>query len=397
MDSPYRPGFGTRPPFLAGREDLLNRQLAILSQVANSGLAAPFVTIYVGPRGVGKTTLLREIARRAADQTKLIPVWIGFDGHSDNVKGLAEALAQTITPLKSKARSLAYNFKKQLAQLSVEVSVPGLKVNSQGAEQPKDTLIPRRALTEILRSAAALTSKRKDSNGLLLVIDELQAAPMADLDIILNAVADLYRDDPEPPIAVVAAGLANTAETVAQATSFSERSDFQRVGRLGTDDSIQALLEPSLALGVMWEEPGVQKILERANGFPYLIQSLANEAWLLANPSPGSAIAAKTVDLAVEKVTATLEDGMFRSRYLSISNGEKALVEAIAQVSDSLGVATTREITALLKTTTPALSRTRESLISKGLIEAVGTGKLRFTIPGFGEYVLERTQFTDAE
>jgi predicted transcriptional regulator len=46
-----------------------------------------------------------------------------------------------------------------------------------------------------------------------------------------------------------------------------------------------------------------------------------------------------------------------------------------AAIAAELGVATT------------AVSRPRQQLIDGGYIEAVGHGKLRFTIPGFAAYI----------
>lgn len=40
--------------------------------------------------------------------------------------------------------------------------------------------------------------------------------------------------------------------------------------------------------------------------------------------------------------------------------------------------------------TTPQLSTARKALIDKGLIEATGQGRLRFTMPGFAEFVRDQ-------
>ncbi len=45
------------------------------------------------------------------------------------------------------------------------------------------------------------------------------------------------------------------------------------------------------------------------------------------------------------------------------------------------------EIAAPLETPTTSISRVRQELIDRGLIEPAGRGKLRFTIPGFGTYL----------
>lgn len=42
--------------------------------------------------------------------------------------------------------------------------------------------------------------------------------------------------------------------------------------------------------------------------------------------------------------------------------------------------------------TTPQLSRVRQTLLDKGLIEAVGQGRLRFTMPGFAEFLRQQAE-----
>ena len=56
--SPYTPGAGTRPPYLAGRQRVLeDAEKSLISAV--NGYPQKSV-IYYGLRGVGKTVLLRK-------------------------------------------------------------------------------------------------------------------------------------------------------------------------------------------------------------------------------------------------------------------------------------------------------------------------------------------------
>ena len=53
--SPYRPGFATQPPLLAGRQHLLQ---LVETAVRTSGNRRQSFQVLYGPRGVGKTVLL---------------------------------------------------------------------------------------------------------------------------------------------------------------------------------------------------------------------------------------------------------------------------------------------------------------------------------------------------
>src|SRR5580704_11047092 len=65
--SPYRPGYNQRPVVLAGRDYILAAADEALAVAALEGRTPPALLV-VGPRGVGKTVLLGEIADRAADR-----------------------------------------------------------------------------------------------------------------------------------------------------------------------------------------------------------------------------------------------------------------------------------------------------------------------------------------
>lgn len=90
---------------------------------------------------------------------------------------------------------------------------------------------------------------------------------------------------------------------------------------------------------------------------------------------------------ATAEVQQSLDAGMFRGRWGKATDAERDLLVAIAQVIGEDGIALTRHITALLGKSTPQLSTARKALIDKGLIESTGTGRLRFTMPGFADFV----------
>jgi hypothetical protein len=79
---------------------------------------------------------------------------------------------------------------------------------------------------------------------------------------------------------------------------------------------------------------------------------------------------------------------MFRGRWVKASVGEQNLMAAVACASDDSGLARVGDVAALLGVPTTGVSRPRKSLIDKGVLEPGGFGLLRFTMPGFAEYVL---------
>lgn len=63
--SPYRPGAGTLPPVLAGRDRLLQRLMLGLNDVAAVGRVRTQDVILIGPRGVGKTVAVSAYGEQA--------------------------------------------------------------------------------------------------------------------------------------------------------------------------------------------------------------------------------------------------------------------------------------------------------------------------------------------
>ena len=63
--SPYRPGFATQPPLLAGRQHLLQ---LVETAVRTSGNRRQSFQVLYGPRGVGKTVLLDRYAAIAIER-----------------------------------------------------------------------------------------------------------------------------------------------------------------------------------------------------------------------------------------------------------------------------------------------------------------------------------------
>ncbi|MCL2780536.1 MAG: hypothetical protein FWD74_03425, partial [Actinomycetia bacterium] len=209
------------------------------------------------------------------------------------------------------------------------------------------------------------------------------------LVVIANAIQDALATT-AVPLAVFAAGLPNSPEVVMAAASFTERFDFRTLGPLDHAAAERALLEPALAQRVTWQTAAASAVLDAASGSPYLIQRLGDEAWLLADPAPGGEIALKHARAAVDDVRDSLGAGMFRGRWVKASQAEREFMVAVAQTAGMNGVARTRDLTALLGKTTPQLSQVRRTLLEKGLVETVARGELRFTMPGFAEFVLSQ-------
>ena len=90
--NPFVPGYGSLPPFLAGRESEQHELLRLLAYV-QAGRGAPRDAVLSGPRGNGKTVLLRWFEREIESVGKVDVVW-----RTPSDLSSLDALATTLVP-----------------------------------------------------------------------------------------------------------------------------------------------------------------------------------------------------------------------------------------------------------------------------------------------------------
>ena len=129
----------------------------------------------------------------------------------------------------------------------------------------------------------------------------------------------------------------------------------------------------------------------RRRRLPYLIQYIGDETWNHAHPDAGAIITLRHMTAAIADVQDNLEAGMLRGRWQKTTTAEKAVLLAIAAASNNGGPATTTGVSKMLEVDTRDWSIARQSLIDKGLIEPAGYGHIRFTMPGFIDFLAALT------
>ena len=392
MDSPYQPGFGARPAVIVGRETHFARVRGALTRVRNSGEVSPAHQVFTGARGLGKTVTLA-VAGDIAVQQGFITSAAAMDRVSDNIQVLAGAIAEAVAPLQHTAAATIWARLRNAWQPCPSKSTPASSQSpppaGPGHQIRKQPASQRQMLAGLITDATAV-ARAKDHSGLVLLLDELQEAPQPQLVILANAIQDAGRV-PHTPLLVLAAGLPTTPELVMAAASFTERFDFRTLGRLDRPDAERALLEPALQHHVRWDQAAADHAIDAAGGSPYLIQYIGDETWNHAHPETGAIITLRHVTAAIADVQDNLEAGMFRGRWQKTTTAEKAVLLAIAAAADNGGTASTTDVSKMLDVDTRNWSMARQSLIDKGLIEPAGYGHIRFTMPGFIDYLAALT------
>ncbi len=379
--SPFTPGEIAHD--VPGRTADLDLVADLLAVMARRRRLAGRIHVFIGPRGVGKTSLLRE-AERQGREANLATVFLTA-GHGHLLTAVVEAVAHG--PLAGRGGSLT----DHLEELGIEIGVPGVRAKATIAREDPTVV---RGLEELLRRAAsAALDLGKD--GVVLFVDELQAGDRDSLRALAYAWQHLQAAPNDTPLALVGAGLGHTEDVVTDAASFSERFAYRLVGSLDETATRTALSGPATELGVSWETAALTDVVARTEGYPYFIQVHGDAVWRAANgPDSGGHLTSADVRLAEETVRLDRE-ALYRSRWSKTSPSEQRFLVAMA--ADDGDSVRRRRIAEAMGVGTEALGMARRSLMDKGLIEVAGHGLLRFTVPGFREYVREAADVVPKE
>lgn len=378
--SPYTPGalameVPGRDPQMAGireRLDYLDYRRSLVGRVR----------VFVGPRGVGKTSMLR-LAQRDAEARGFTTVWVT----TGDEQPLAAALADEFSRLSSTwATSAATALKAALKTLTV--SIAGV---TMGVGKPSETdaapISTGRALQDVI--AAAIYGACEKTNGLIVFIDEIQGADDSGLKALGYAWQHLQAHPKGLSAMVLAAGLSHSQDVIANAVSFGERFQYVPITNLDAEAAEHALVAPAREIAVTWDRDALDAVLLVTQGYPYFIQEFGEKMWTAAEyPSAGTVLTLAHYQTALDEFLQS-RARMFRSRWVHTTAAEAKMLTAMASLGDY--ALRRREVAARMEMTTTAISMARRSLMDKGLIEPDGYGLLRFTTPGFGDFIREDT------
>ncbi len=381
--SPYTPG--SVAPEVPGRGSQLGEADERLSYMIDLGRLVTRIRVDYAARGVGKTSLLRQMMRHAR-QRDAVCVWVTAGEHDlPLVDSIHQAIEEQTRDWQSEARG---RIRRALEHTKLTVGLPGI-AQLEGASGPEEPAPPtaRGALAfEHLISETVAAALREDRTGLVLFIDEIQEADPPGLRTLAYAWQHLQSQARELRAAVFAAGLPSAPETLAAAVTFSERLfAYRQLSYLDEQSARVALMAPARELGVEWDDDALDSAITIAQGYPYFLQIVGETTWQSARyPDRGARLTAAHVQAGQPTMREDVH-ALFRARWEKASPLEKRLMQAMASLGD--GPAARADIARALSATSEEISVPRQRLIDKGLIEVAGRGHLTFPIPGFGAYL----------
>jgi len=388
LPNPYTPS--ARPRVFVGRERERRRLRDGLARVAAYGEMMGPLTIVTGPRGVGKTSLLRDVASQA-EQDGFVVAWSACVKQQPFLAEVTGSVSRALD--RAEAPSPAGRLNRVVVELNAGVAKLATEF-TRTASTASGRIGP---LLDFLEAAGSLVRTRGGA-GLVVMIDELHAPLESGSDwdyqpnpdaateaaVLLNAVQQMEAERERFPLGVIGAGLPQTKGLLTRAATFGERSHEITLGDLDDATSAEVLTAPATALGVQWAPEALQEAVTTAQGYPQSLQVIGSATWDAAAPEAGATLALADFRAGVAEAERSLTS-MFEARWSVTTPAERSFVTAMASLGE--GPIRRQALATALGVSTTALSIPRQSLINKGVIEEAGRGLLRFTVPGFAEFV----------
>lgn len=390
--NPYRPGVGTRPLHLAGRDMPLRRFRAMLraapEQPANMRLT--------GLRGVGKTVLLHEFEQVAKAQdwaSAFLEVQPGHNTDQTLVQALAGTLASARERLSrmERLRKAVGNAARQAGTLGFSWGDFSLTYQPFAESGREDFA---RSLFEAVEMAV-----EKGHDGLVLLLDEAQVLRDEHnkregehpLSLLISTIVAMQKG--ELPIGLVLCGLPTLTGNLLRARSYTERMfRGEEIGSLEADEAREAFIQPpqEIESPVEIDDALVETIIEEVEGYPYFIQLWGAELWDAAVEAPTVRLSENLLDAVRPDIYRRLDIDFYDPRVSTLTPAEQDVLLATAGCDyPPLVVADLNDAS----TKSPAnVNVLLGRLVESGVLYRIRKGQYEYTAPKFRDYLLRRAE-----
>lgn len=378
--NPFSPGAGSRPPELAGRENIINEADVALQRVLQKRAAQS--QIFLGLRGTGKTVLLNEVEALALNAGYLTS-FIEAPEEKPFAEMLYPNVRQVLRRLSAShaAREMANKGLKALRGFAsaFKIKVGDVEIGVEpdpGLADSGDLAIDLIDLFEAVGNAAW-----SDGKGWALLIDEVQYLKEFELAALIVAIHRLTQKG--MPVVVFAGGLPQIAKLSGDAKSYAERLFiYPKIGALDIEAAQSAILKPLELEKVGITDMALGKIIELTRGYPFFLQEWGHHAWNVTVEGP---IQIEDVQVATRKAFERLDNGFFRVRLDRLTNAEVNYVNAMASLGS--GPYKVNDVANSLGMQPNSLGPRRASIIRKGMIYSPSYGEIDFTVPLFDDFL----------
>ena len=248
--NPFAPGHGVLPPCLAGR-DVEQRELTRLLAYLRGGRGAPRAAVLSGPRGNGKTVLLRWFQQEIEADGRIDAVWRTPSDLPD-----LDALATALVPPNRFRSLLPHN-------LSVSIGIGRLGWNLGGNPG---------TLTELLRLRCA-------HRPLVILLDEAHTLDVAVGRALLNTSQSTAATAPFLLVLAGTPGLGLHLDRMS--ATFWNRARHIGVDLLDDAAAATALERPFAEQNpaMSFDEAPLRRVLDESQRYPYFLQLWGAALW----------------------------------------------------------------------------------------------------------------------
>nr|WP_298048555.1 ATP-binding protein [uncultured Bifidobacterium sp.] len=362
--NPFKPTAGGEPPLLIGREKVIRD----FDKGLDNGVGAPGrIMLITGARGTGKTVMLTVLGDKARAHK-----WDVIEETASD--GLCERLVNELRSKDSLIDKLT---------LAPSVSIAGASVSLGQAE------LSSKRMPETLRRAmsARLDVLEKHDAGLMISIDETQAASRADLIAIATAIQHQIRE--RRNVSIVFAGLPQMVSDLFddEVITFLRRARTNVLADVPIDEVEEAFMQTFKDSGMSIDAVLVKRAAKATAGYPYMIQLVGYYIWDAADSRESTVISQEDVDEGIREAHVDLDNAVCIPELHGLSKNDRAYLQAMA-IAD--GPSETRDIAKRMGRSAKYAATYRKRLLDAYVIQQTDRGEVDFAVPFLREYLREQ-------
>ena len=370
--NPFNAGFGVDPPYMAGRDALVHR---ILADLRDGPGRARYITIALGDRGVGKTSIENRLRDYVTDEFGWATLrWTAGLGTTFSA-ALNDAYDRTLADLTGSSR-------RNVTGGSISVNAGVLKASvdlSTGEHRPSTVAGQLRALGVVARDV---------NSAVVVFVDELQAGDPTSLAALSTGFQETNGE--RLPVALIAVGLPTARARLRSVTgaTFIERQRPIVVGNLDEQDAHQALERPLLDSGRAYDPDIFPTMLAAAGGYPYAIQLVGEHTWDEAGDDDTITLthATRGAGLARDDLNT-----IYLERWEQLTDRQQDYLAAVIEHLGDAGSAPSNLVAATYGGSTQSAGQTRKALIEHHqLLYSDAKNSLRLALPGLDGWIAGR-------
>ena len=354
--NPFSPTFGASPPYVAGRDELLDT----IDDALETGPTHPeYTTLFLGARGVGKTVTLNAVEDLARTRGWLT---VSEDASAAGLLGrLTRAAARLLEDLQGAPGRAVQRVKAAGTGVEFEPS-PGADLSDVG---------PAESLRSVLSALGDALGEQ--GTGLLITLDELLGADHEEVKQF-GSVMQLVCRREQRPIAFMGAALPQLEDELGAGddAAFIQRCaryDIERLDRAATRLAISKPIEDS---GASIAAKALDRAVEASSGYAFMVQLVGFHSWAAAF-DPSSGITADETEVGIERARSRVARLVLGPTWRGLSDVDRRFLLAMA---DDDGESRMVDVAHRLGVDTNYAGVYRQRLIRAGMIVATGRGRV---------------------